>query len=109
MAREFASWVEAHEDWELLAPVPLSTICFRYRPASVGGRDDDATSQQLDTWNARILEGVNRSGKFYLSHTRLREGFTIRVALGNLRAERKHVAGCWERLKETASRVRGFD
>jgi len=105
MAREFASWVEAHEDWELLAPVPLSTICFRYHPASLGGRLDDATRKQLDGWNARILEEVNRSGQFYLSSTRLREGFTIRVALGNPRAERKHVQACWERLQEAATQV----
>ena len=109
MAREFASWIDAHEDWELLAPVPLSTICFRYRPAALGGQDDEATQQQLETWNSRILEEINRSGQFYLSHTRLRECFTIRVALGNLRAEQKHVEGCWKRLQETASRVRGVD
>ena len=37
MARELASWVEAAADWELLAPVPFSTVCFRYTPASLAG------------------------------------------------------------------------
>ena len=33
MAEAFAGWVDADRDWELLAPVPFSTVCFRWRPA----------------------------------------------------------------------------
>src|SRR5690349_11024769 len=33
MAREFASWVGAEADWERVAPVPFSLVCFRYAPA----------------------------------------------------------------------------
>ena len=106
MALELASWVDDHEDWERLAPVPLSTICFRFRPASLSGRDDEATRKQLDAWNAEILDQINGSGRFYLSSTRLRECFTLRVALGNPRAGRKHVEGCWQLLVEIGSRIR---
>ena len=31
-AQRFAAWVDADPDWERLAPVPFSTVCFRYRP-----------------------------------------------------------------------------
>jgi aromatic-L-amino-acid decarboxylase len=106
LAREFASWVDGHENWERLAPVPLSTVCFRYRPQSLVGRDDEATRQQLDAWNAGILNEINRSGRYYLSHTRLRDRFALRVALGNPRAQQRHVEGCWEALNEAACRVR---
>jgi aromatic-L-amino-acid decarboxylase len=106
MALELASWVDDHEDWERLAPVPLSTICFRFRPAGLSGRDDEATRKQLDAWNAEILDQINGSGRFYLSSTRLRECFTLRVALGNPRAGRKHVEGCWKLLVEIGSRIR---
>ena len=41
-AQEFAGWVAADEDWELLAPVPFSTVCFRYRPRRFADRAGDA-------------------------------------------------------------------
>jgi glutamate/tyrosine decarboxylase-like PLP-dependent enzyme len=87
LAEAFAGWVDADRDWELLAPVPFSTVCFRWRPA---GRDlDDAA---LDDANAAIMDAVNRSGEAFLSHTRLGGRFTIRVSIGNLRTEPRHVS-----------------
>jgi aromatic-L-amino-acid decarboxylase len=106
-ARAFAGWVDGDEDWERLAPVPFSTVCFRYRPAALAGREEDAGSRRrLDSWNERILEHVNRSGRIFLSHTRLDDRFTLRVTLGNLRATEDHVRGCWSLLREAASRAR---
>jgi aromatic-L-amino-acid decarboxylase len=106
LAAEFASWVDAHEDWERLAPVPLATVCFRFCPPSLSGREDAGTRGQLDRWNAAILDAVNRSGRYYLSHTRLKDRLTLRVALGNPRAEPRHVEGCWEALNAAARTVR---
>ena len=97
LARELASWVDADDEWELMAPVPLSTVCLRHVPAS-GARSPES----IDDRNVRIVEAVNRSGRFYLSYTRLRERVAIRVALGNPRAGREHVVGCWDLLQQTA-------
>jgi aromatic-L-amino-acid decarboxylase len=102
MARDLASWVEADANWELLAPVPFSTVCLRHRPASV-----EADDERLDAWNEAILDRVNRSGRIFLSHTRLRDRYTIRVALGNPRATRDHVAECWRLLRDAARDVAG--
>lgn len=94
LANLFASWVDADPDWERLAPVPFGTVCFRY-----------AKGADLDGKNARILERVNASGKVFLSHTKLKDRFTIRVAIGNPRQTEEHVARCWALLKEAASSV----
>jgi aromatic-L-amino-acid decarboxylase len=104
MARELAEWVEADPNWELLAPVPFATVCLRFRPASWEGADSD---DRLDRINQAILEEVNRSGRIYLSGTRLRERFTIRVALGNPRAEDRHVRECRKQLEDAARAVTG--
>jgi aromatic-L-amino-acid decarboxylase len=109
LAQELAAWIDGHDDWERLAPVPLSTVCFRYRPAGTARRGDAATRGRLDRWNASILAEVNDTGRFYLSHTRLRDRFTLRVALGNPRAESRHVRECWEVLNRAAKRVRDRD
>jgi aromatic-L-amino-acid decarboxylase len=89
LAKLFASWVEADPDWELLAPVPFSTVCFRYKK---GG--------DLDAVNAAILERVNATGKVFLSHTKLAGKYTLRVALGNPRQTEEHVARCWALLRK---------
>jgi len=107
LAAELASWIDADEDWERLAPVPFSTVCFRYRPLHLAGGDDVQARERLDAWNAAILDEVNRSGRYYLSHTRLRDRYTLRVALGNPRCEPRHVAECWELLRAAVRRLSG--
>jgi aromatic-L-amino-acid decarboxylase len=98
MAGTFAGWVDADPDWERLAPVPFSTVCFRWHPAA---RDMDEAA--LDDANAAIMDAVNRTGEVFLSHTRLTGRFTIRVAIGNLRTEARHIERAWQLLREAAA------
>jgi aromatic-L-amino-acid/L-tryptophan decarboxylase len=98
IAGTFAGWVDADPDWERLAPVPFSTVCFRWHPA---GRDLDETT--LDDANAAIMDAVNRTGEVFLSHTRLTGRFTIRVAIGNLRTEARHLERAWQLLRDAAA------
>jgi aromatic-L-amino-acid decarboxylase len=102
MAEEFARWIDADPGWERLAPVPFSTVCFRWRP--VARTLDPAT---LDEANAAIIDAVNRSGEVFLSHTRLEGRFTIRLSVGNLRTESRHVERAWALLREAAATVGG--
>jgi aromatic-L-amino-acid/L-tryptophan decarboxylase len=96
----FRAALDAAPDWERLAPVPFSTVCFRYRPERLA--DDEAA---LDATNAAIMDAVNRTGEVFLSHTRLNGRFAIRLAVGNLRTEARHVERAWELLQSAASEV----
>jgi aromatic-L-amino-acid decarboxylase len=108
LARRFADWVAADPDWELLAPVPFSTVCFRWRPAALAGQvTEPAVADRLDAANERILAAVNGSGEVFLSHTRLAGRFTLRLAVGNLRTEARHVEAAWQRLRAAAAEVGG--
>ncbi len=98
LADTFRAWVDDAPDWERLAPVPFSTICFRYAPPALRG--DEAT---LDDLNARLMDAVNRTGEVFLSHTRLAGRFAIRVSIGNLRTEPRHVERAWELLRREAA------
>ncbi|HEX7121100.1 MAG TPA: pyridoxal-dependent decarboxylase [Gemmatimonadaceae bacterium] len=98
LARDFASWVEAEPGWSLGAPPRYSLVCFRYAPA---GLPDDG----CDAANQRILDAVNASGRVFLSHTKLKGRFVLRLAIGNLRTERKHVAEAWQLLQQAARDV----
>ncbi len=106
LAEAFAGWIDAEPDWERLAPVPFSTVCFRWRPAGLAGRaGEPGVAARLDEANAAIMDAVNRSGEVFLSHTRLAGRFTIRVAVGNLRTEARHVERAWTLLREAANDV----
>jgi aromatic-L-amino-acid/L-tryptophan decarboxylase len=106
LAREFESWVAADPEWQLLAPTPFSTVCFRYRPAALAADEDDRpVALELDRVNEALLSAVNASGEVFLSHTRLRDRFTIRLAVGNIRTERRHVELGWTVLRREAARL----
>jgi aromatic-L-amino-acid decarboxylase len=91
LARLFAGWVDADADFERLAPVPFSVVCFRARP-----RGRDWSEAELETLNQRLLDAMNATGEVFLSHTKLNGRFTLRLAVGNLRTEERHVARAWE-------------
>ena len=89
LARLFASWVEESPDFELLAPVPFALVCFRANPA--GTSDPDAL-------NERIMNAINASGEAYLSHTKLDGKFTLRLSIGSIRVEERHIRKVWDLL-----------
>ncbi len=101
LARWLAAAVAADPDFELAAPAPFSTVCFRAVP---GGAADAAAADRL---NERLLAAVNAEGPFLLSHTVLRGRYTLRVAIGNLRTERRHVEALWDLVRQRAAELGG--
>jgi len=101
LARDFAGWVDADPLWERLEPVPFSTVCFRFLPPG-------ATATETDLRNEEILAAVNASGEAFLSHTRLRGRYTLRLAIGNIRTTERHVRRAWELLTEAAEAAPGL-
>jgi aromatic-L-amino-acid decarboxylase len=93
LAAWLAGAVRNSADFELLAPVPLSVVCMRAHPQ---GLDDEP---RLDRFNQDLLDRINASGRFFLSHTRVTGRFAIRVALGNLRTTEAHVRELWDELR----------
>jgi aromatic-L-amino-acid decarboxylase len=100
LAQEFAAWVRAEPGWEVAAPHPLSLVCFRHAPPGTGEREREAL-------NARIMHDVNASGEAFLSHTKLGERYVLRLAIGNVRTERRHVERAWELLQAAAIQAAG--
>ncbi len=98
LARLFASFVEDAPDWELLAPVPFSVVCFRARPASV-------EPEKLDALNEQLMNAVNSTGELFISHTRLHDRLTLRLAIGNIRTDETHVRRAWQLFNQQLSRL----
>jgi aromatic-L-amino-acid/L-tryptophan decarboxylase len=100
LARRFSTWVADDADFELLAPTTLSVVCFRAAPRGM-------LPERLDALNAALLEHVNATGEVFLSHTRLRGRYTLRLAVGQIRTTEAHVARAWELLRDGLPVVRG--
>jgi aromatic-L-amino-acid decarboxylase len=94
LAQQLASWVDAHPDFERLAPVPFSVVCFRWNPH---GRS--LSEADLDAGNVSLAERINRSGEIFFSHTRLKGRLALRIAVGHLRTGESHLRHAWELLK----------
>jgi aromatic-L-amino-acid decarboxylase len=90
LARLWTSWVEAAPGWEVMAPTVMSVVCFRHHPPGV----DD-----VDAHNEAIAARVNAGGRAYLTHTRLRGRTALRIGLGNVLTEERHLRAAWETVR----------
>ncbi|MGI8556089.1 MAG: pyridoxal phosphate-dependent decarboxylase family protein [Pyrinomonadaceae bacterium] len=91
LANLFKSRVEKSDDFELLAPVPFALVCFRATPENVA---------DLDKLNEEIMNEINASGAAYLSHTKLNGKFALRLSVGSIRVEERHIEKIWDLLNE---------
>jgi aromatic-L-amino-acid/L-tryptophan decarboxylase len=80
-ARYLAEQIGREPELELLAPVSLNIVCFRYRTAAF---DDSA----LDDLNAEVVQDLHESGIAAPSTTRVRGRLAVRVNITNHRSRR---------------------
>jgi aromatic-L-amino-acid decarboxylase len=88
-AARLAAELQKRDDIELLVPQSLSVVVFRKIVRDAGGNVDEAASERV---SIEALERMNDSGRLFVSATRLRGRYGIRVALGNGATEWEHVA-----------------
>lgn len=99
LGRQFANWIDAHPDFERLAPVPLSTVCFRAVPQGV------ESNIALDILNKRLLEAVNSTGEAYLSHTILSGRYTIRMVVSHIRTREEDTLQVWKTIQTQLGKI----
>jgi glutamate/tyrosine decarboxylase-like PLP-dependent enzyme len=80
-ARYLAELVRDAPDLELLAPVPLNIVCFRYRR-------DGLSKEELDELNLAIGERSLKEGRVYMGTTRWAGKVAFRPAFVNFRTTR---------------------
>jgi aromatic-L-amino-acid decarboxylase len=100
LAQQFAAWVDGDADFERLAPVPFSVVCFRWNPSHL-----QLSGVELDGANERLVNAVNRTGDVFLATARLNGQIIIRLAVGHLRTDESHVRRAWELLTHEARKL----
>ena len=99
LAQYFRDALDKNNDFELLAPVPLNLICFRFKPT----RLQDLS--EINEINAELENAINTSGKAYLTHTKLKGKYTLRVCIGQTNIEKRHVDDLLKLLKQETDRL----
>jgi len=88
LAQKFAQWVRADARFELAAPAPLNLVCFRLKAG--------------DEANQSLMDRLNRSGKLYLTHTKLHGQLTLRLCVGQTNTQERHVEQAWQQIQKEA-------
>ena len=95
LAEVFRSLVEDDPAFQVLAPAPVSLVCFRYRPSGV-------EETELEKLNASLLERVNQSGEAYLTHTKLGGIYALRFNTSQELTTEVDIRAAWEIVRERA-------
>lgn len=97
LAQMFKGWVENHPHFQLMAPVPLSLVCFRL--------NDGRPEMELDGLNREFLSRLNSSGRLLLTQTTLRNKYVLRLSIGSRTTMEKHVREAWELMTDVAQNL----
>ncbi len=98
IAARLADHISEEPDFEILAPVTINVVCFRYKPAGA----DETTLNML---NEKLNHLLNDTGKIYLSHTVVNGKFTLRMVTGQTNVTLEHVEKAWVLIKEKAGNL----
>jgi aromatic-L-amino-acid decarboxylase len=97
---ENAQWlcqqIEAAPEWQVLAPVPLQTICVRHVPPGLKGA-------KLDAHTLRWANHINKSGAAYLTPAQLNDQWMVRISIGAETTTLEHVRALWDTMQEAVN------
>jgi aromatic-L-amino-acid decarboxylase len=96
IAQALSKWIDDDPALERLADVNFSTVVFRHRPPGMN-------AENLNRHNAMVLEKVNATREVYLSHTRVRGSYALRLAIGNIHTTEVHVRRAFDLVREAGT------
>lgn len=95
-ANYLAEKVDQADDFELMAPVPLSITCFRYAPPGM-------EENQVEEINRKLIPAIEQDGRIFLTGTRLNQKTVLRTCFINPRTEKKDVEWILEVVRDLGS------
>jgi aromatic-L-amino-acid/L-tryptophan decarboxylase len=95
IASELERMISREPDFEIMAPVNLNTVCFRYNR-------DGMSREQLNEINEKLNHILNDSGRIYLTHTKLNGYYTLRMVTAQTNVTMENVEKAWSLIMDTA-------
>jgi aromatic-L-amino-acid/L-tryptophan decarboxylase len=97
LARRLGELIDAAPDFERLAPVPLSIVCFRFR-----GGPDPENAAALNEFNRELMLRVQRAGHSYLSNAMIDGRFALRACIVNHRTDEADLLELLDEIRRSA-------
>ncbi len=95
IAARLKEMISGEHDFEIMAPVRLNVVCFRFRPAG-------KTEEEVNRLNQTLNHKLNDTGKIYLTHTVINGIYTLRMVTAQTNVTFEHVEKAWELIRKTA-------
>lgn len=95
IAGALAHLISAEPDFEIVAPVILNVVCFRFKPEGRSG-------EEINKLNETLNHNLNDSGKIYLTHTVIDGHYILRMVTGQTNVTMEHVEKAWDLIRATA-------
>lgn len=95
IAKNLEQMISQEPDFEIMAPVNLNTVCFRYKP-------EGTSEEEANLLNEKLNHLLNDSGKLYLTHTKVKGKYTLRMVTAQTNVTMNHVGKAWKLIIQTA-------
>lgn len=95
----FAKSIKQADDFELVTTPFLNFTCFRWRPPHI------TEEEELNEWNEHLLDTINKSGKLFLSHTKVMGKYALRMVIGQTYVEKSHVRKAIATIRTLAAEI----
>ncbi|SMG20637.1 aromatic-L-amino-acid decarboxylase [Marivirga sericea] len=95
-AQELETEIKTSADFEMLAPVPVNLLCFRFNNGKMN-------EQELNQFNERLLKNINGTGKIFITHTKLNGKYTLRLVGGHPELTKGHLERAWGLIQKSAN------
>jgi len=99
MASQVEEKIQASRDFEMITPRTLNLLCFRYKP------QDLENLGVINNLNEKLLHQLNKTGKIFITHTKLKGNYTLRMVIGQTNVMENHVNAAWELIQKTAANL----
>ena len=99
LTQKIVSKINESDEFELLAPVPVNTICFRFKPKNI------TDENKINDINERLMDKLNATGKVYFTHTKLNNKYTLRFVIGQTEVQERHVDFAWDTIVRYANEL----
>jgi aromatic-L-amino-acid/L-tryptophan decarboxylase len=98
LAAQLSEMISQEDDFEMLAPVTINVVCFRFRPAGMN-------EEELNKINEKLNHRLNDTGKIYLTHTVINSIYTLRMVTGQTNVKMEHVKTAWDLIRSMARAI----
>lgn len=99
LASLFEEKIQNSEQFQLLVPRTLSVVVFRFF------KPNETKAYDLNVFNEKLLENINRTGEIYLSHTLVDDKFAIRFVCSQTHVEERHIDKAFEVIDSVANEL----